>query len=35
LGCGIGGLDWAIVKPMIVKALGDIPGLDVRLYSPK
>lgn len=33
LGCGNGGLDWAEVKPLIVKYLGDIPDLDVIAYS--
>ena len=34
LGCGLGGLDWADVRPLIVEALG---GLDcaVMLYGPK
>lgn len=26
LGCGNGGLDWATVKPMITKSLGDLPA---------
>lgn len=34
LGCGLGGLDWAKVRPMIEAALGDLPGVDVWLYEP-
>lgn len=33
LGCGNGGLDWNVVKPMIVDALGEI-GTDVFVYEP-
>jgi O-acetyl-ADP-ribose deacetylase (regulator of RNase III) len=33
LGAGNGGLDWQIVKPMIVKALGDLP-VDIQVYEP-
>ena len=31
LGCGVGGLDWAEVKPLIEKQLGDL-GIPVYLY---
>lgn len=34
LGCGHGGLDWHIVRPMIVQAFEALPQVDVRLYSP-
>ncbi|MDR0960741.1 MAG: macro domain-containing protein [Propionibacteriaceae bacterium] len=34
LGAGNGGLPWSAVKPRIVEALGDIPGLRVLLYEP-
>jgi O-acetyl-ADP-ribose deacetylase (regulator of RNase III) len=34
LGCGLGGLDWAVVEPMITSALAPIEGLEVRIYSP-
>ncbi|GAB3977395.1 hypothetical protein GCM10029978_066990 [Actinoallomurus acanthiterrae] len=33
LGCGLGGLDWAIVRPLIVERLAPL-DLDVRLYEP-
>ncbi|MEJ5089102.1 phosphatase [Sphingobacterium faecium] len=33
LGCGNGGLDWTVVKPMIVDALGEI-GVDIYVYEP-
>jgi O-acetyl-ADP-ribose deacetylase (regulator of RNase III) len=34
LGCGNGGLDWRVVRPMIEAALGDLEGLDVVVYEP-
>ncbi len=34
LGCGNGGLDWSIVKPLIQNALGNIPEIDVFLFAP-
>lgn len=34
LGCGNGGLDWAVVRPLIEQALGDLEGVDVRVYEP-
>lgn len=34
LGCGNGGLDWAVVRPMIEAALDDLPGVDVIVYEP-
>lgn len=34
LGCGLGGLDWAVVKPMIVAALHDLPGVDISIFEP-
>ncbi|WP_437921524.1 type II toxin-antitoxin system antitoxin DNA ADP-ribosyl glycohydrolase DarG [Sphingobacterium sp. LRF_L2] len=33
LGCGNGGLDWNVVKPMIIDALGDIE-IDIYIYEP-
>ncbi len=34
LGSGLGGLEWAQVRPRIEAALGDIDGLDVLVYEP-
>jgi O-acetyl-ADP-ribose deacetylase (regulator of RNase III) len=34
LGCGLGGLDWNTVRPMIETMLGDLPML-IRLYTPR
>lgn len=34
LGCGNGGLDWYVVKPMIIKACEVIPEVDVILFEP-
>lgn len=34
IGCGLGGLPWSDVKPLIVKHLGAIEHLDVRLFEP-
>jgi O-acetyl-ADP-ribose deacetylase (regulator of RNase III) len=34
LGCGLGGLDWNKVRPMIVSALDPIASLDAHLYGP-
>lgn len=33
LGCGLGKLDWAVVRPMILDALEGLP-LDIHLYPP-
>ncbi len=35
LGCGLGGLDWADVRPMIVGACAAIPTTRVLLFSPR
>lgn len=34
LGCGLGGLDWKVVRPLIVQTLGALPGAKVLLYEP-
>lgn len=35
LGCGLGGLNWDDVYPLIQKYLGNIEGLTVHVYLPK
>jgi O-acetyl-ADP-ribose deacetylase (regulator of RNase III) len=35
LGCGLGGLDWGDVRPMIEASLGDLDGVRVLLYLPQ
>ncbi len=34
LGCGNGGLDWAIVRPIIERELGPLEGVEVLVYEP-
>ena len=34
LGCGNGGLDWAIVRPLIEHAFVGLPAVNVQLYEP-
>jgi O-acetyl-ADP-ribose deacetylase (regulator of RNase III) len=35
LGCGLGGLDWATVRPLIVGAFVPLPEVRVLLYEPE
>lgn len=34
LGCGLGGLDWAEVRPLIESAFEVLPDVEVRLFEP-
>jgi O-acetyl-ADP-ribose deacetylase (regulator of RNase III) len=34
LGCGLGGLDWAVVRPMIEDAFAALPDVKVLLFEP-
>ena len=34
LGCGLGGLHWQEVKPLIVKAFQSVPEVTVLLFEP-
>lgn len=34
LGCGNGGLDWSVVRPLIEQTLGDMSDVDVIVYEP-
>ena len=34
LGCGNGGLDWRVVRRIIVEALDGLPGCTVSLFDP-
>ncbi len=34
LGCGNGGLDWKIVRPLIEEALADLPTVEFLVYEP-
>lgn len=34
LGCGLGGLDWERVRPMIERTLADVPEVDAQVYEP-
>lgn len=34
LGCGLGGLKWSAVRPLIERAFSELPNLDVFLFPP-
>lgn len=34
LGCGLGGLDWATVRPLIERAFAALPEVEVLLFAP-
>ncbi len=34
LGCGLGGLDWRLVRPRIVRAFDELPDVRVLLFEP-
>ena len=34
LGCGLGGLDWADVRPRIERAFAELPDVRVLVYEP-
>ncbi len=34
LGCGNGGLEWRIVRPLTIEALGDLPECSVTIFEP-
>lgn len=35
LGCGLGGLEWAKVRPLIENAFCHLPDIEVLLYMPR
>jgi O-acetyl-ADP-ribose deacetylase (regulator of RNase III) len=35
LGCGSGGLDWNVVRPLIEQAFARIPNVEVELFEPQ
>ncbi len=34
LGCGNGGLEWAVVRPEIEQALATLPDVDIQVFEP-
>jgi hypothetical protein len=35
LGCGLGVLDWKLVKSLIINAFSVLPNIEVMLFAPK
>ena len=35
LGCGLGGLAWEVVRPLVVAAFDPLPNVNVFLYEPQ
>lgn len=35
LGCGLGGLDWGQVRPVIGRVLGEMPTTEIWVYGPQ
>ena len=35
LGCGHGGLDWNVVRPLIERAMQQVPDVEALIYAPK
>ncbi|MDA3961067.1 MAG: macro domain-containing protein [Planctomycetota bacterium] len=35
LGCGLGGLDWRVVRPMIEAAFAQVPEVETHVFEPK
>jgi len=35
LGCGLGGLDWQVIRPLIEHAFAALPEVQVQLFAPQ
>ena len=33
LGCGLGGLDWNKIRPLIVEKMSSLDGINVEIYE--